>query len=185
MKYLLCITTICLFMMLSCSKENCKNNSSLKIGQVYGGGKIGYILASGDNGYDPCVTHGLIVADTIAGEGQLVFPWGIDTLYIGGTAKSIGSGANNTKEIIKKCTKPNIAAKYCDDFKVNGFDDWYLPSIDELEKIFTNKDSIGGFQRAMYWSSSESDTTNAYYMFFSVTGENKNNAGRVRPVRSF
>jgi len=170
--------------MLSCSKENCKNNSSLKIGQVYGGGKIGYILASGDNGYDPCVTHGLIVADTIPGEGQWVFPWGIAGEYVG-TSMSIGTGANNTNEIIKKCTKPNIAAKYCAEFKVNGYDDWYLPSIYELEKIFKYKDSLGGFQDAMYWSSSESDTTNAYYMYYAITGENKNNAGRVRPVRSF
>lgn len=175
-----------IFITISCSKPTCTNNSKYKIGERLGGGKIGYILKSGDNGYDPCVTHGLIVCDTIAGEGQKVYPWGIDTQYIGGTSTAIGSGATNTNLILNKCTKPGIAAQYCANFESNGYNDWYLPSIDELKMIFENKDSIGGFvDSSMYWSSTESNTTNAWYMFYAPTGENKNNSGYVRPVRSF
>jgi hypothetical protein len=41
---------------------------------------------------------------------------------------------------------------------LNGYKDWFLPSIDELHKLHQNKTVIGGFANVTYWSSSEFDT---------------------------
>ena len=50
----------------------------------------------------------------------------------------------------------------------NGYDDWYLPSKDELNKLYLNKDAIGGFVNATYWSSTQSSSTLAWFQIFST-----------------
>jgi len=74
---------------------------------------------------------------------------------------------------------------------------WYLPSIDELGLLYYNRFSAnkalrtGGFTLlsiATYWSSTEKNTTNAYYFLFGngYSGNlNKGNALSVRAVRAF
>ena len=37
----------------------------------------------------------------------------------------------------------------------NGKDDWFLPSKDELNELFLERVSVGGFSTDNYWSSSE------------------------------
>ena len=36
------------------------------------------------------------------------------------------------------------------DFESEGFDDWYLPSIDELEEMYHSIGN-GGFSKRKYW----------------------------------
>ena len=70
----------------------------------------------------------------------------------------------------------------------HGYNDWYLPAVDELEFIY---DNLGpqpnhGFQSATYWSSSENNGNNAWNHNFTsgYQGYNlKNNNYRVRCVR--
>jgi len=45
----------------------------------------------------------------------------------------------------------------CDDLVFNGYSDWYLPSSDELNKLYLNKSAVGGFSNTFYWSSTEED----------------------------
>jgi len=44
---------------------------------------------------------------------------------------------------------------------------WRLPTKEELNELYKQKDAIGGFAAAYYWSSSEDGSTNAWYQSFS------------------
>ena len=54
------------------------------------------------------------------------------------------------------------AKKVCEDLG----DGWRLPTREELHLMWLNKDSIGGFAAASYWSSSESYSGNDWYQNF-------------------
>ena len=132
------------------------------------------------------------------------------------TGQSIGSGIKNTNMIVKTMgnkayslsdlseTTTNYAAKACSELVYAGFDDWFLPSKDELDLLYRNLklNEIGDFSesenRAMYLSSSESEdwslnawgqdfTTGTQYRLSKAStiynGESFNS--RVRPIRAF
>lgn len=71
-----------------------------------------------------------------------------------------------------------VAARVCSDYSVvyNNltFDDWFLPSKNELNQIYINlkKEGVEGFAptNAYYWSSSEADGYNAWNQFFGFMG---------------
>jgi hypothetical protein len=76
----------------------------------------------------------------------------------------------------------------CSDLVVGDYHDWYLPSADELSKVYINRTVIGGFNSSFYWSSSEVDYLNAYYFNFGngqLVYGGKPNPCRVRAVRAF
>ena len=67
---------------------------------------------------------------------------------------------------------------------------WRLPTKDELNILYQNKDKIGGFtdiEYSFYWSSTEGDNGLVWYQFFDVGDQysvaNKFN-GYVRAVRT-
>ena len=70
----------------------------------------------------------------------------------------------------------------------NNLTDWFLPSIDELVALFSQKTTVGGFVAGSYWSSSEVDASNAWDQGFS-SGDQGNTSKdptlSVRPVRAF
>jgi hypothetical protein len=71
---------------------------------------------------------------------------------------------------------------------LNGYSDWYLPSFDELDKLYLNRTAIGGFAAANYWSSREFYNNDAFYESFSTGYQGldwKSLAFYVRAVRSF
>jgi hypothetical protein len=47
------------------------------------------------------------------------------------------------------------AEKGCEKLVLNGYSDWRLPTIKELNSLYKNRDKIGGFARGSYWSSTE------------------------------
>ncbi|MBK8485868.1 MAG: hypothetical protein IPL31_16330 [Saprospiraceae bacterium] len=64
-------------------------------------------------------------------------PWGCFGVNIAGADSSgIGYGRENNRDILLDCNNPGIAAFMCDTLKLNGFDDWFLPSVDELWLLF-------------------------------------------------
>jgi len=86
--------------------------------------------------------------------------------------------------------RSDYAAKICQDAEVNGYDDWFLPSKDELNLIYENLHlkGAGGYSSGIYWSSSETHSRYAWGQDFydgSQYGINRNFDYRVRPVRAF
>jgi uncharacterized repeat protein (TIGR02543 family) len=87
-----------------------------------------------------------------------------------------------------------VAAKVCSEYSVvNGettYDDWFLPSKDELDLMYNNLEvyGLGGFSGFPYWSSSEHYNNHAWSQYFyngDQSSNLKNVEIRVRPVRAF
>jgi hypothetical protein len=86
------------------------------------------------------------IIDTVDADGEryllLVSPkvneanlqWSTTT-GVGSTVISKWNGLENT---IALATTQFPAAKYCADVVINGYSDWYLPAIDELELVYRN-----------------------------------------------
>jgi len=80
------------------------------------------------------------------------------------------------------------AMELCKNYKGEGFDDWRLPTKEELNELYKYHKKFGGFVANYYWSSSEYSATSAWYQFFSSGyqyGRDKNGYTYVRAVRSF
>lgn len=156
-----------------------------KVGDSYGGGVLAYILQPGDPGFDPHEIHGLIATPSDQGVAQ----WGCFGSTLEGTSTDLGSGAENTRKILASCNQDGIAAKICDDLVLDGFTDWYLPSLDELHKLFLNRQAIGNFpDEGYYWSSSAASSINAWPHSFCAGSRSsypRTVEKRVRAVRSF
>jgi hypothetical protein len=157
---------------------------NLAVGQSYQGGIIAYIFVSGDSGYVAGQTHGLIATTSNQSTGA---QWGCSGTSIN-TSTSIGTGQTNTILIVNGCSTLSIAAKICNDLILSGYSNWYLPSYFELEKLYINRNLIGGFSSTNYWSSSQNGTTAAYSLNFSTGGTvstSKTSAIHVRAIRKF
>lgn len=187
-KHVLAILLIALtFTPTGCDeKKTEKEEIKLKIGDAYEGGKIAYIFQVGENHYVEGETHGLIAA---ANDQCTDIEWGCYGVYIGETSTALGKGAENTISIVQKCAEKN-AAFLCDTLCLNGFIDWFLPSLEELHLLYTNREAIGGFSDAVYWSSSENAINDQYAWIIDFTNEKEDNEVKntkccIRAVRYF
>ncbi|MEI8203788.1 MAG: DUF1566 domain-containing protein [Bacteroidota bacterium] len=161
--------------------------STLVLGGYSQGGIIFYIFQPADPGYVAGQIHGLIAAQNDQSTGAL---WGCSgTLISGADGTALGTGNQNTIDIVTGCSTSGIAAKLCSDLILNGYNDWYLPSKDELNKLYLNYSLVGIFTPTSYWSSTEYDATNAWYQGFpggyQGSGGPKNSNSAVRAIRKF
>jgi hypothetical protein len=117
---------------------------------------------------------------------------------IGGTLKDIGKGKENTDLIVQVLNAPaaetDRAAQLCYNLIHGGYDDWFLPSQDELKQMYTNlkEHGVGNFTSTTYWSSSEffsNPDEQAWIIDFTSGDDNlvadKDANHRVRAARRF
>ncbi len=155
------------------------------IGLNYAGGIIFYIKSDG---------RGLVSATSLQSTGA---EWGCFGLYIrGAQGFTIGTGLQNTIDIEAGCIGSGTAAAMCANLIFNGFDDWFLPSKDELNEMYTKigqgasapNTNIAKFDDFPYWSSTQYNINAAYYQNFLNSNqgpENKFVPYRVRAIRAF
>ena len=187
MKTILKISFFCTALLFAnCKKSSNNTPAQLTIGQSYQGGLVAYIDGTG--------LHGLIVAPFNQSTGIQWYNGSNITRGTGTAGYAIGTGNANTNAIVTSQGSGSYAAKLCYDLVLNGYDDWYLPSKDELNKLYLNKDMLvtiayGGFADNYYWSSSENLSTNTWGQYFGATVQilpfTKDYTNYVRAVRSF
>ena len=163
--------------------------SASAAGFSYQGGKIFYILQPSDFGYVSGETHGLIAATS---DQSIAIRWAepaYQSTSVAGTLTTLGSGSANTDKIIaQNGAVSTYAAGLARAYRGGGYSDWYLPSQDELNLLYLQKNAFGGFASASYWSSSENYWSAAFNQYFPNNGQYSNDksyALRVRAVRAF
>jgi hypothetical protein len=116
-------------------------------------------------------------------------------------AKAFGMGEANTSKIVQRYRGGNYPARYASTLVFGGYNDWYLPSKEELRLVYrtlgTATPRLGNFGKSFYWTSSEYDLNNAWTVNFKDGQEFDREKWRVpdaaigmkairtRPIRSF
>ena len=117
------------------------------------------------------------------------------------TNEEIGTGKANTANIFATYGenepyegKTDYAAKICSNLTFGGYDDWFLPSHDELIEMYQvlhleGKGEFFDSSETYYWSSSQTAVTEgAWTQRFDLDQQmsrSKDSEEKVRPIRSF
>jgi uncharacterized repeat protein (TIGR02543 family) len=176
----------------------CATGGACAVGNVGpGGGIVFYVHASGtfDCGATLASTCKYLEAAPTTGTNNwtdAAYVWsGNTTAAIGANAQgtAIGTGYKNTEAMVTQSSTAGRAGTMTRAYGgPNNLSDWYLPSKDEQAQLRAEITRVGGFKTGGYWSSSESDASNAKYQDFpngTQTQGGKRNMGYVRPVRAF
>jgi para-nitrobenzyl esterase len=179
------------------------SNPQHQVGDMVEGGIVFYIDSTGQ--------HGLVAAMENLTEGATdPWGWGLNGYEWGCYGESvdaadgisIGTGYQNTMDIVNQgCATENgaiNAAQAALDAEINGYNDWYLPSKDELLEMYNTignggpEGNIGGFIEDGWpcWSSSKYINDYAYAWFVDFGNGNaglnyKDSTLRVRIIRAF
>ena len=152
-----------------------------------GGGKVFYVSATNftSTGSD-CGTTCKYLEAAPSDQSSGVAWCSNTTSALGTTGTAIGTGMANTTTADTTCTTGaiQIAADYTNNSKT----DWHLPSKDELNQLYIQRATVGGFPPSTYWSSSERNALIAWTQNFASGiqyDEFKDVTFYVRPVRAF
>ncbi len=155
------------------------------------GGIIAYINPSEEGSW----SYLEVALPTWSGaEEDPAYPFGGRGVKIPDLSDAVGSGMANTARIVETLTplvSLEFAAEVCDDLVLGGFDDWFLPSQEEMTRIYENlaAHNIGSFhEKKAYMTSSKGNSINAQ-LFSMAKGTPSWGAKTapflVRPVRVF
>jgi hypothetical protein len=186
------LSSVVVFVLFGCTKGSVQSASAKTAsGKTYSLGEIG--PADGIVFYDKKeYTHGWRYLEAAPAGTEFSAEWGSYT-YVAGTEIVVGSGKRNTELIVAALEENGKAAQLCANLNVNGHQDWFLPSMGELDLIYKNLKlmGLGDFKDDWYWSSSASDygSIAAWAQRFSDGSRNdynhKGNAYLIRAVRAF
>jgi hypothetical protein len=170
------------------------------IGCTYQGGIVFYLDGNGG---------GLIAAPSDQAIAEWGCQYGAGLEVTGADGFAIGTGAQNTIDIVNANCSPNIsgtpiAADICANLTLGGYSDWFLPSKDELYELYyvigsgailNNLPNTSSRSFNNYWSSTEVNNFSAYTFDFWVeqsinqddiwSVKYKSHAYPVRAVRAF
>ncbi len=171
----------------------------VKVGDVYDGGFVFYVDASGE--------HGLMASLDDLDGGSGVSYSNVTNSLIGSSAQGMTDGASNTAAIIAQAGHSSSAAQLCVSYTGGGHSDWYLPSLRELNMMFQvdaimddvldndGDPATNGLRQqsstpiaGRYWSSTEQSSSYAYcfipYLNYNQQFTKLSVAG-VRAIRKF
>ena len=126
-------------------------------------------------------------------ETEFTAQWGADDRSIAGTGTAVGNGRRNTQLITERLRvlgENDRAAQLCASLNFDGFNDWFLPSKDELDLMYRNlyRRGLGGFSSTWYWSSSQNVNNGVWGQHYGNGNQSsyfKYNTYMVRAVRAF
>jgi len=198
MKKLISIIAL-LFIFTACEREDLfqfmMDNTGYKIGDT---GPAGGIIFYNKGHY----SNGWQYLEAASSDQSAGAAWSnIANTEIGAAAQgtAIGTGLANSNAIVSQVGHTASAAEICLDYTVDfegvTYDDWFLPSRDELNRIYINLHllGLGGFGSAWYWSSTEglagTGDFNAFAQLFSdgqqSAGAKSSSDRPVRAIRAF
>ena len=172
---------------------------NVAVGDLLQGGVVYYIAPTPtDLDGDGKVDIGLICSLESQSEGiEWILGGDTQTTENGNTLTAIGTGQTNTNAMMNQAGYTGGAAQAADNYSVtdNGvtYNDWFLPSKDELNEMFIQKALIeaaaGSAFGGNYWSSSESNDIRAYIHNLingaDSNAKKHNEVPRVRAIRTF
>lgn len=157
-------------------------------GKSYAGGIIFFYHIAEDYGF---------VAATSDQSDSLHWDFNdFDSLKVtGANHENYRLGALNTSKIIAALGAQDYAANKCNALDLSDYQDWFLPSIQELREMYNrlHANGYGNFKNKKYWSSTELSATSAWVRDFSRTDvqgqtsvtETKTIKHAVRAIREF
>ena len=123
--------------------------------------------------------------------------WGCFRRAIAGArGTAVGTGQQNTLDMLAACDEPGTAADLCANLSINGVRGWFLPSRDELALMYRNLKAagLGDFRDGgvadnfTYWASSQQTADMAAHIDFADLGrqhgDDKDFPRRVRAIRA-
>ncbi len=128
-----------------------------EIGKAFGGGVVFHVDAA---------TRTVWIA--ASNDQAYRHMWGADGSTL---ARSYDDGQQNTNGILSfyqtTHTGPgHTSAAVCNYLTIGQFDDWYLPALNELERMYHQRSAIGGFGYGIYQSSTEQGRLDFYGIDF-------------------
>jgi hypothetical protein len=196
------------------SQQSFTTKTTVEVGDTFGGGIVAYILQQGDYGFISGEQHGIIVSETDLFNQTVNFGWCQTSSATGYPEKDINilsndttkcsrgllKGVSNLSTILNACNGTSNLAYIVSQYSLNGFNDWLIPTLDDLYAIKTNITTVnasmstgntfksGGYK---YWSSTTWGGNNAVYVVSfptSYSGDsylNVMSSCYIRPIRYF
>jgi len=161
------------------------------IGEQYEGGIIFHLWEDAKE-----ELHGLVVS---LEKSEAFYPYSnLRNELIGSSAQSAWNGLANTLHIVQQNGHLRSCAEYCLELNTQGYNDWYLPSIDELHLLWINRFNVNKALESMkaepiriidqFASSTEASPQKAWMLDFStgsISAVPKWMPFRVRAIRQF
>jgi hypothetical protein len=139
------LTLISATIIMACHKnKSTPKPAPITIGQNYAGGIVFHVDTSGQ--------HGLVCAPV---DQSTAIIYGRDSIGTFPEDGAFGSGQANTTRIVAILGAGNYAAYLCDTLTLNGYNDWFLPSLVELDSMLYNLavKGLANLESNEYWSS--------------------------------